>query len=167
MRPPGGTPRDTRADGSSRYSHVRDSRWGVWISQLAFAEMLKTRYGRNDAFPWPVHYDSASRDVWIPARLRPPAVLERAMSLCMGTGPDVHFLGDARRLGDRLLLVDQRSGRMVGSCSPVYEKFLPGHWLRYSWVPVNLAGKLAGLLGCALESSTSVVKVGRSEPVAS
>lgn len=152
-----------RADGSSRYSHVQDSRWGVWISQLAFAEMLKNRYGRDDAFPWPVHYDPASRDLWLPARLRPPAVLERALSLCSGTGPAVHFLADAGRLGDRLLLVDQGSGTMVGSCSLVYEKFLPGRWLRYSWVPVDLACKIVGLLGCALESFTSAVKVGGLE----
>ncbi|RIX67847.1 hypothetical protein D3H34_33700, partial [Acidovorax cavernicola] len=35
-----------RADGTSRYSHVPDSRWGVWISQVAFAEILKEKNGR-------------------------------------------------------------------------------------------------------------------------
>lgn len=156
-----------RADGSSRYSHVHDSRWGVWISQLAFAEMLKNRHDRHDAFPWPVHYDPASRDLWLPARLRPPAVLERALSLCSGTGPDVHFLVGGGRLGDRLLLADQKLGRMVGSCSLVYEKFLPGHWLRYGWVPAGVANKVAALLGCALESSTSVAEVRSSETLPS
>lgn len=145
-----------RADGAPRYSHVHDSRWGVWISQLAFAAMLKDRHGRNDAFPWPLHYEPATRDVWIPARLRAPAVLERALALCSGRGPEVHFLSPGGRIGDGLSLFDQHSGRMVGTASLVYGEFVPGHWLRYSWVPADTARQIAGLLGCILMPFASV-----------
>ena len=117
----------------------------------------------HDAFPWPIHYDSIGRDVWLPARLRPPAVLERALVLCSGRGPEVNFLSDGGRAGDRRLAVDPRHGRLVGSVSLVYEKFLPGHWLRYGWVPFDLASKVAGLLACSLEPFASVAEASRSE----
>lgn len=140
-----------RADGTSRYSHVRDSRWGVWISQLAFAEMLKEKHGRNDAFPWPLHYDPQARDVWVPARLRPPALLERALALCAGKGPAIHYLSAVHRAGSGLDLFDRHSGQIVGCASLVYGEFVPGHWLRYSWVPDETARHIAALLGCTLE----------------
>lgn len=145
-----------RADGAPRYSHVHDSRWGVWISQLAFAEMLKNRHGHNDAFPWPLHYEPATRDVWIPGRLRPPAVLERVLALCSGRGPEVHLLSSRGRVGDGLCLFDHRLGRMVGTASLVYGEFVPGHWLRYSWIPADTARDIAGLLGCTVKSFVSL-----------
>lgn len=148
-----------RADGTSRYSHVPDSRWGVWISQLAFAEMLKEKHGRDDAFPWPLHYDAGSRDLWVPARLRPPAVLERALALCSGNGPAIHFLSSAGDADGRAPVFDSYAGRVVGAISHVYREFVPGHWLRYSWVPKEIAQKVAASLGCALEPFASVSAV--------
>lgn len=152
-----------RADGTSRYSHVPDSRWGVWISQLAFAEMLKEKHGRNDAFPWPLHYDQETRDLWVPARLRPPVVLERILALCSGMGPAIHFLyscGDADGMSP---VFDSYAGRVVGAISHVYREFVPGHWLRYSWVPAETAQQVAALLGCALEPFTYVKTARGSE----
>lgn len=140
-----------RADGTSRYSHVPDSRWGVWISQLAFAEMLKEKHGRNDAFPWPLHYDPETRDLWVPARLRPPVVLERALTLCSGMGPAIHFLYSCGDADERSPVFDSQAGRVVGAISHVYREFVPGHWLCYRWVPSDLAQQIAALLGCALE----------------
>lgn len=139
-----------RADGTPRYSHVPDSRWGVWTSQLAFAQMLKEQHGRNDAFPWPLHYDPEARNLWVPARLRPPAVLERALALCAGTGPLVHFLISGAHTEDLSPVFDSHSGRVVGAISHVYREFVPGHWLCYSWVPAEIARRVAALLGCAL-----------------
>jgi len=140
-----------RADGTSRYSHVPDSRWGVWISQLAFAEMLKDKHGRNDAFPWPLHYDPEARDLWVPARLRPPAVLERALALCSGAGPAIHFLSSVGHADGRSPVFDSHAGRVLGAISHVYREFVPGHWLRYSWVPAETAQQVAAQLGCTLE----------------
>ncbi|MFC5522669.1 hypothetical protein [Polaromonas jejuensis] len=152
-----------RADGTSRYSHVPDSRWGVWISQLAFAEMLKEKHGRNDAFPWPLHYDPETRDLWVPARLRPPAVLERALALCSGTGPAIHFLSSGGDADGRSPVFDSHSGRVVGAISHVYGKFVSGHWLRYSWVPAETAHQVAALLGCTLEPFACVEAARGSE----
>ena len=140
-----------RADGASRYSHVHDSRWGVWISQLAFAEMLKDKHGRNDAFPWPLHYDPETRDLWVPARLRPPAVLERALALCSGAGPEAHFLSPSGHADEALAVFDNGSGHAVGAISHMYGEFVPGYWLRYQWVPAETARQVAGLLGCTLQ----------------
>ena len=140
-----------RADGAPSYSHVPDSRWGVWISQLAFAEMLKEKHGRADAFPWPLHYAAETRDLWVPARLRPPAVLERALALCSGMGPAIHFLSYGGDASGRLPVFDSDAKRVVGAISHVYQEFVPGHWLRYSWVPAEIAQQAAALLGCALE----------------
>ncbi|MEK8026648.1 hypothetical protein [Pseudaquabacterium rugosum] len=145
-----------RADGTSRYSHVPDSRWGVWISQLAFAEMLREKHGRDDAFPWPLHYDAVTRDLWVPARLRPPAVLERALALCSGDGPVIHFLSSAGDADGRAPVFDSYAGRVVGAISHVYREFVPGHWLRYCWVPTEVAQQVAALLGCVLEPFTCV-----------
>lgn len=152
-----------RADGTSRYSHVPDSRWGVWISQLAFAEMLKEKHGRNDAFPWPLHYDLEARDLWVPARLRPPAVLERALALCSGTGPAIHFLSSSGNADGRSPVFDGYAGRVVGAISHVYREFVPGHWLHYSWVPAEIAQQVAELLGCSLEPFACVKAVWGSE----
>ncbi len=139
-----------RADGTPRYSHVPDSRWGVWTSQLAFAEMLREKHGRNDAFPWPLHYDAEARDLWVPARLRPPAVLERALALCAGAGPAIHFLSSVGEGEERSPVFDSHSGCVVGAISHVYREFVPGHWLRYGWVPAEIARQVAALLGCVL-----------------
>lgn len=140
-----------RPDGASRYSHVPDSRWGVWISQLAFAEMLKDKHGRTDAFPWPLHYDPETRDFWVPARLRPPAVLERALALCSGAGPETHSLSPSRNADGALAVFDNGSGHAVGTISHMYGEFVPGYWLRYQWVPAETARQVAGLLGCILQ----------------
>lgn len=140
-----------RPDGTSRYSHVPDSRWGVWISQLAFAEMLKDKHGRTDAFPWPLHYDPETRDMWVPARLRPPAVLERALALCSGAGPETHALSRSHHADGALAVLGNGSGHAVGTISHMYGEFVPGYWLRYQWVPAETAQQVAGLLGCTLQ----------------
>ena len=152
-----------RADGTSRYSHVPDSRWGVWISQLAFAEMLKEKHGRNDAFPWPLHYDPDMRELWVPARLRPPVVLERALALCSGMGPAIHLLSFGGDADGRAQVFDSYAGRVVGAISHVYREFVPAHWLCYSWVPEETAQQVAALLGCALEPFACVKAVRGSE----
>lgn len=152
-----------RVDGTSRYSHVPDSRWGVWISQLAFAEMLKEKHGRTDTFPWPLHYEPETCDLWVPARLRPPAVLERALALCSGAGPAIHFLSSSGNADGRSPVFDGYAGRVVKAISHVYQEFVPGRWLRYSWVPAEVAQQVAELLGCTLEPFADVKAVSGSE----
>lgn len=134
------------ADGATRYSFIHDSRWGVWLSESAFARMVREMLGRTDAYPWPIHYDPTTRELWVPARIKPPAVIERVLSLCSGSGPRVETL-QGRPEGDDLVLVRQNTGTAAGIASLVYEGFVPGAWLCYEWVPPEVAALVASLLG--------------------
>jgi hypothetical protein len=140
--------------GNSRYSHIHDSRWGAWISVLAFARYMCDLHQRADALPWPFPYDRKTRDLWLPARMRPPSVLERALCLCSGSSPEVHFLTTNEAISDRLPMLDQNC-RAIGFVSTVYEGFFPAHWLRFRDVPVEVASIVASRLGGALESIAS------------
>jgi hypothetical protein len=133
-------------DGATRYSFIHDSRWGVWLSQSAFARMVREMFGRSDAHPWPIHYDAAVRELWIPARIKPPVVIERALALCSGGGPRVAML-EGQLDGNDLVLRWQRTGTIAGIASQVYEGFVPGAWLCYEWVPPEVATRVAALLG--------------------
>ncbi len=137
-------------EGRSRYSHIHDSRWGAWISVLAFAQLMRDRYGRHDAMPWPLQYDPRTRDVWLPARMRPPSIIERALCLCSGGGAELHFLSTGETISDRLPLVDS-SGRAFGYASTVYAGFFPAYWLRFRDVPAELAAVVASRLGGAID----------------
>ena len=143
-------------DGSTRYSHVHDSRWGVWVTIRAFAEMLRDAMGRSDACPWPMPYDPGTRDLWLPARLKPPTVLERALVLCSGDGPEARLLNKGPERGGRIPLVDANTAATLGSSSPVYAGLLPGPWLRYGWVPPLLAQEFASHLGGVVATMSSV-----------
>lgn len=136
--------------GNSRYSHIHDSRWGTWISVLAFARLMHEKYERCDALPWPFPYDPKTRDLWLPARMRPPSVLERALCLCSGGSAEVHFLGTDEAISDRLPMRDQ-NGRTIGFVSMVYAGFFPAHWLRFRDVPVEVASIVASRLGGVLD----------------
>ena len=137
--------------GRSRYAHIHDSRWGAWISVLALARLMYDKYEMHDALPWPIQYDPITRDLWLPARLRPPSVLERALCLCSGSGADVHFLTTHEPVNDRLPMVDS-SHRALGYVSTVYAGFFPAYWLRFGDVPVELASVVASRLGGTLDS---------------
>lgn len=138
-------------DDRSRYSHIHDSRWGAWISVLALAQLMHDKYELHDALPWPIQYDPSTRDVWLPARMRPPSIIERSLCLCSGSGAEVHFLTTREPVNQRLPLVDS-SCRAFGYASPVYAGFLPGYWLRFRDVPVEVAGTVASRLGGTLDS---------------
>ncbi len=140
--------------GNSRYSHIHDSRWGAWISVLAFARLMHDKYERSDALPWPFPYDPKTRDLWLPARMRPPSVLERALCLCSGAGAEVQFLETGEAINDRLPMLGQNC-RAIGFVSPVYEGFFPAHWLRFRDVPVEVASTVASRLGGTLDSIAS------------
>ncbi|MFC7411415.1 hypothetical protein [Hydrogenophaga atypica] len=141
--------------GNSRYSHIHDSRWGTWISVLAFARLMCEKYERRDALPWPFPYDPKTRDLWLPARMRPPSVLERTLCLCSGFGAEVHFLRTGEAINDRLPMLSQNV-RVIGFVSLVYEGFFPAHWLRFRDVPVEVASIVASRLGGELDSITSI-----------
>lgn len=143
-------------DGNSRYSHIHDSRWGAWISVLAFACLMCDKYERPDALPWPFPYDPKTRDLWLPARMRPPSVLERALCLCSGGSSEVHLLTTEEGISDRLPMLGQDC-RIIGFVSTVYSGFFPAHWLRFRDVPFEVASIVASRLGGTLDSIASTM----------
>ena len=120
-----------RPDGQRQYSFMHDSRWGIWLALSAFAEFARDSHGIQDAVPWPIHYAVSSGTLWLPARLRPPFVIERALVLCAASSPLTSSLAP-------------------GTVSPVYAEMVGGIWLGYRWVPEEVAGKVATLLGAVL-----------------
>ena len=140
-----------KTNGSTGFSFIHDSRWGVWIAQEAFARMLRAAHSREDVYPWPVPYDPITRDFWLPARMRPPAVVERALTLCSGSGPK-EVLVEGVHDADRIRLDVQGSGEVIGRVGLVYEAFTPGSWLCYQWVPHEIASRVASLLGGQLSA---------------
>jgi hypothetical protein len=137
-------------DSFSTYSFIQDSRWGVWMAVGAFAEWIKNPpYSIGDASPWPFHYDTALGSLWIPARMEPPYVIERALALCAGDGPLVIEVTGEQH-GDSLLLSEKGQG-MIGKVSRVYSDMASGKWLCYRWVPKVIASQIASLLGGELK----------------
>ena len=134
--------------GATSFSFIHDSRWGVWISVLAFASMLKEHYSNDEASPWPIHYDGPSRTFWLPARLRPPFVIERALALCCGSGPlEVQVQASSTQDGRHIDLMDERTGVSIGLASQAYASLASGTWLCYRWVPGAAARRVEALLG--------------------
>lgn len=120
-----------KPDGQSQFSFLQDSRWGIWLALSAFADFAKRRYGIGDATPWPIHYSASDGTLWLPARLRPPFVIERILLLCSASSPTLARLG-------------------LDRISPVYGEMATGTWLAYPWVPEDIAGRVAELLGGVL-----------------
>jgi hypothetical protein len=134
------------------FSFIHDSKWGIWISISAFAAMLKKYFGIDDGSPWPIHYESQTGCVWLPARLRPPSVIERILTLCSGGFPVETFTVSGSNLGSSIELVNQSTGQSIGCVNAVYSRLTPGTWLSYRWVPLVIAEKVASLLGGEIKS---------------
>jgi hypothetical protein len=133
-------------DGISKFSFIQDSRWGVWIAMGAFAEFVKNPpICILDASPWPLPYNNVTGCLWLPARMEPPFVIERALTLCAGDGPIVMQV-TSEMDGESILLFD-RNQRVIGKVSCVFSDMANGKWLCYRWVPEEIARNVASLLG--------------------
>lgn len=136
-----------------RYGYVRDSSWGKWVALGAFARYIKDLYGIEDASPWPIPYSEIDGTVWLPARLKLPFVLERALTLCSGAPPLVTKVeGMPGKNG--IELSRQPDGLRLGCVSMVYQKMaeeipLIGFplWLGFQWVPRKVADEVARKIG--------------------
>ncbi|MFS1466056.1 hypothetical protein BCU33_008280 [Vibrio lentus] len=131
-------------DGLSKYSFIQDSRWGIWMAVNAFAEFVKS-IGVVDACPWPIHYNIVTGCLWLPARMEPPFVIERVLTLCSASGPVV-VQTEGESIGDSILL-SEKGKHTIANISCVYDKMSGGKWLRYRWVPKEIASHIAHLLG--------------------
>jgi hypothetical protein len=136
-------------EGVSKYSFIQDSRWGVWLAMCAFGEFVKNQYGITDASPWPLHYESATGSLWLPARMEPPFVIERALAFCAGSGPIVKSVTNEIE-GNLVILLDENR-KVIGKVSHAYYDMANGKWLCYRWVPNEIANKVASLLGGELK----------------
>lgn len=135
--------------GGARYGHVRDSSWGKWIALGAFARYVKDEHGISDASPWPIPYSIGEGIVWLPAQVKLPLVLERALVLCSGSPPELVEMEGASVDGS-IELSRARNGTRMGHISPVYQHMTKGKWLGYRWVPLGIAQDVASKVGGVL-----------------
>ena len=110
----------------------------------AFAEFMKT-YCMSEASPWPFHYEIETGQLWMPARMELPSVMERLLALCSGDGPLVLKV-KGEQVGDSILLLDEDQKGLV-KVSSVYDQMKDGRWLCYKWIPRPIASHVASLLG--------------------
>ena len=122
------------------YAIARDLRWGKWI-----ATML-TRVGRANPGRPPIALQESGRRsrLWIPARLRLPPILERAIILCSGTPPDQLGLDTGPEDGGKVELILEKSRQELGIHvdTAIVGGHANGKWLLYSDVPPTLANLL-------------------------
>jgi hypothetical protein len=143
-------------EGVSKYSFIQDSRWGVWMAINAFAEFVKTTYGILDASPWPLHYDSINGSLYMPARIEPPFVVERLLTLSGGDSPTI--IQATGKAEDDSVLLSDKDQSVIGKVSLVYDEMANGKWLCYRWVPEKIAQKVATLLNGELQEFRSKIK---------
>lgn len=139
------------AEGRTRYSFVRDSRWGVWLALASFARFAKKSYAVEDASPWPFHFDDREGTFWLPARINLPVVLERALILSSGAPPLKAQVSGTNAHGMRVMIDTDRK-RAIGGVSRVYHDMIPSapassKWLGYRWVSLAVATLIARKLG--------------------
>lgn len=136
-------------DHLSRYSFIEDSRWGVWIAINAFAEFVKRTMNFDDASPWPIHFDKESGCLWLPARMEPPFIIERILTLCSGSSPLLIKTVGVHN-DDSISLYDSNDNCVVEVSSAYYD-MSDGRWLCYRWVPEKIALIVVSLLGGELK----------------
>jgi len=139
-------------DRSVSFSFIHDSKWGIWISISAFAAMLKKYYSIDEGCPWPLHYEKNTGCFWLPARLRPPSVVERVLTLCSGAGPLEFSVTGGTKIDNKIQLINAQSGETIGQVNLVYSRLTTGTWLCYRWVPRTIADRIACLLGGEIKS---------------
>lgn len=139
--------------GIVKFSFMRDSRWGVWLSMVALGRFLtRPDIKIPDGDPWPIPYLRESGTVLVPAPIGLPSMLERALVLCSGEPSQlVSMLGKPSGNEQRLGLHRVQDGARLGSASPAYFDLATGRWLAWRWVPEDVAEVLARKVGGKLD----------------
>jgi hypothetical protein len=153
-----------RADGRFLYRHVVDERWGTWLAYDACVAWVEHEYHLQGLAPWPLHQEENTGDVWLPASMRVPHVLERALVAASGAPPTKCRLTRVPNRAEEGIFGKDGRGNVFGPFDPSYDKLLPAEpgcrlWLRYRWVPTPLAVLVADRLGCRLLPLSSSVAV--------
>jgi len=135
------------------YSFVPDSRWAVWLAITSFVEMLYQKFGRNDAYPWPLCYVTNSADLIIPARMKPPMLIDRAMCVASGQLPEEFYCELEEGSEDEngfTIYSESNTALRINNVPNAYLGMADGRWLRYRLVPKSLAENVAQKLSCYL-----------------
>lgn len=138
---------------SGKYAFVSDSRWGIWLALYEFSKWVSTYPGMEGVHPLPITYQASNETVWLPARISPPAILERALVLCSGNSPEIisfkKHISDVVK--DRVLLSLSVDSSPLLSISSIYSDMAEGRWLAYRCVPEHVARIVADKLGAVLD----------------
>ena len=138
-------------EGYAKYNYIEDSSWAVWLAFTSFIDFASTLPGYPALSPWPLCYRSETNSLILPARLRLPSTLERALCASAGLLPTkVNCFTSDSSLNDSLELFCKESMRKVASVPTVYHDMAEGVWLIYEGVPEFIASKLALKLDCKL-----------------
>lgn len=133
----------------AKYSYIEDSSWAVWLAFTSFIDFASTLYPALS--PWPLCYRSETNSLILPARLRLPSIVERALCASAGLLPTkVKCLTYDNSLDDSFELFCEESMRKVASVPAVYHDMAEGTWLIYEGVPEYIASILASKLECKL-----------------
>ena len=138
---------------SGKYAFVSDSRWGVWLALYEFSKWVSGHKGMKGVHPLPITYQASDETVWLPARISPPAILERALVLCSSNSPEVIPLKKriSKLVKDRVLLSLSVYSSPLLSVSSIYSDMAEGRWLAYRCVPEHVARVVADKLGAVLD----------------
>lgn len=136
-------------EGRAEYSYIEDSSWAVWLAFTSFIDFASTFY---PAFsPWPLCYRAETSSLILPARLRLPSIVERALCASAGLLPTkVKCFTSDKPLDDSFELLCEESMRKVASVPAVYYDMADGMWLIYEGVPEYIASRLASKLDSKL-----------------
>lgn len=136
-------------DGRANYSYIEDSSWAVWLAFTSFVDFASAHF--PDVSPWPICYRAATSSLILPARLRLPSILERALCATSGLLPtkvNYSHTNESGKNSFELFCVE--SSEKVATLPDVYLDMVAGTWLVYEGVPEELASILVSKLECRL-----------------
>ena len=100
-------------EGRASYSYIEDSSWAVWLAFTSFIDFAARKY-HPALSPWPLCYRSETNSLVLPARLRLPSILERALCASAGLLPTkVKCFTSDKPLDDSFELLCKESMRKV------------------------------------------------------
>jgi len=135
--------------GHARFSYIEDSSWAIWLAFTSFVGFASTQI--PDLSPWPLCYRAQTHALLLPARLRLPSVLERALCACAGLLPKrFDCLKAEAPVGDRFELLCRNSLEKIARIPALYADMAEGPWLIYEGVPEEIAIVLAEKMECTL-----------------
>ena len=119
---------------------------GGLVGNNLLVEMLYQKFGVDDAYPWPLCYVTDSADLLIPARMKPPMLIDRA--ICVASGQLPEELDCKLEVGSEdengfTIYSKTNAAFRISEVPNAYLEMADGRWLRYRLVPKTLADNVA------------------------